>query len=430
MINKSYKILMVDDDLENIKLLGNILRDENYMLGFASDGNKALKLLKEANDYDLVLLDVNMPNLNGYEVCRMMKEHPILKDIPVIFLSSYSEVDFIVEGFESGANDYVTKPIKKKELLARINTQLKLKEVENSLIDSIIEKEKLLVSEQQLLDKTLKGSIKILIDILSMIGPVALFPTKKTSQNAKKLASDLNITKVWELEIALLLSKLGCITIPSEVLQNKLEGKNISAEQNKIFLQHPQLGKKLLSNIPRFEYIAESIAYQFKHYDGSGYPDDDIQGERIPLFGRILVILNDIEELNHSGNTREENLRQLQSRENWYDPQLLRLVNIEMFEEISIEFKKESESKKEASNKKESANVLTLKRQPPKNYSSVINVSSIQNGYLLAENIVNKNGMIIVRRDKEITDVIKHSLIHLSQIGSISEFVKVYKKPI
>lgn len=329
-IMNNYKILMVDDKQENIQLLGSILREENFKLGFATDGIQALKLMNEAKDYDLVLLDVNMPNMNGYEVCRKMKESPILKDIPVVFLSAYSEVDFIVEGFESGANDYVTKPIKKKELLARISTQLKLKETENSLRDSISEKEKLLLSEQQLLDKTLKGSIKMLIDILSMVSPLELFPSKKTSQNARKLANDINIKNVWELEIALLLSKLGCITIPFEVLDNKLNGRKLTQAQLQVFMEHPQLGKKLLSNIPRFEYIGESIAYQFKHFDGSGYPSDKVNGKDIPLFGRILMILNDIDELNQNGNSKEDNCITLKKRVNVYDPDLLKYITKDM----------------------------------------------------------------------------------------------------
>lgn len=418
-IMNNYKILMVDDKQENIQLLGSILREENFKLGFATDGIQALKLLSEAKDYDLVLLDVNMPDMNGYEVCRKMKENPILKDIPVIFLSAYSEVDFIVEGFESGANDYVTKPIKKKELLARINTQLKLKESENSLKDLISEKEKLLLSEQQLLDKTLKGSIKMLIDILSMVSPLELFPSKQTSQNAKKIANSINIKNVWELEIALLLSKLGCITIPFEVLDNKLNGRKLTQAQLQVYMEHPQLGKKLLSNIPRFEYIGESIAYQFKRFDGSGYPADKVSGRDIPLFGRILIILNDIDELNLNGNSKEDNFAFIKTRTNYYDPEILKYVTKDMFIEDEVKLN---------NNKiKESHKSYYVLNQNQRNEVLTTGVSSLINGMVIAENVVNKNGLVIVYSNKEITEVIRQSLIHLAQLGTISDLIHVYR---
>lgn len=446
---------MVDDNVENIQLLGNYLKSENYLLGFATSGEQALNLLKEANDFALVLLDVNMPEMNGYEVCRQMRENPNLKDIPVIFLSAYSDVDFIVEGFESGANDYVTKPLKKRELLARISTQLKLKNAENSLKDSIVEKEKLLISEQQLLDKTLKGSIKMLIDILAMISPVDLIPSKKMSHNARYFANKLNIKNVWELEITLLLSRLGCITIPVDIVSAKFRGKALTSTENYLFWEHPQFGKKLLSHIPRFENIGESIAYQYKHFDGSGYPTDEIKGKDIPLFSRILHILNDIEELTNKGNSKHENLRILNARTNWYDPDILKYVDLDMFEEIELDTSsKTSNTKNQAgivsyikptANKQTKQGQKSSTRSTAKSNSNANNesyadaqsnrfihmkmlsmdISTIRTGMYLAENIENRNGLVILHKHKEITEVIRQSLNNLSTLGTIDNIIKV-----
>lgn len=405
---KNYKILMVDDNPENIQLLGSILKESYSRLGFATDGIQALKLLMEAMDYDLVLLDVNIPRLNGYEVCRKMKETPELKEIPVIFLSAYNDVDFIVEGFDAGGTDYVTKPIKKKELLARIDTQLKLR-------DTIREKDNLLTSEQMLLDNTLRGIIKMLINIVSMVSPIELFPSKKSTQNARKLVQLKKIQNTWELEITLLLSKIGCISIPLEVLDNKINGKDLTDVQHQVFMKHPQLGKKLLSNIPGFEIIAESIAYQFKNFDGSGYPDDTVRGKKIPLFGRILRILNDIDDLNLNGKTQDKNFTTFQTKKNNYDPDLFKLITKEMFVDIEIESEENSDNKlyyKSSKNKRTE-------------YFS-IGVDKLENGMILADNVVNKNGFIIIHNKKEITEVIRQSLIHLAKLGSISDNVKVY----
>ncbi|MBN2521088.1 MAG: response regulator [Bacteroidales bacterium] len=126
--NKKFKILVVDDIPKNIQVLGNILKKADYLAGFAINGKQAMDILQNANDYDLVLLDINMPVMNGFDVCRAMREDTRLKEIPVIFLTAYTDTENIVKGFNAGAQDYVTKPFNSKELLARVDTHLRLKQ--------------------------------------------------------------------------------------------------------------------------------------------------------------------------------------------------------------------------------------------------------------------------------------------------------------
>jgi two-component system sensor histidine kinase/response regulator len=123
---KGAKVLIVDDNLKNIQVLGNILKEANYTIGFATDGRQALGFLKKTK-FELVLLDVNMPVMNGYETCKEIRKDQELKEIPVIFITANRDVENVVEGFEAGAQDYVTKPFNAKELLSRVNTQLQLK---------------------------------------------------------------------------------------------------------------------------------------------------------------------------------------------------------------------------------------------------------------------------------------------------------------
>lgn len=127
MEQKQFKILAVDDNLQNIKVIGSILRKANYQVGFAFNGKQALELLRESPDYDLVLLDVNMPVMNGYEACEQIRKDPWLTGIPVIFLTALSEIDNVVRGFDAGGQDYVGKPFNSRELLARVQTHVELK---------------------------------------------------------------------------------------------------------------------------------------------------------------------------------------------------------------------------------------------------------------------------------------------------------------
>lgn len=122
-----YKILIVDDIPKNIELAANILQTKNYNITFAKSGPSALQKV-ESIDFDLILLDVMMPEMDGFEVCRRLKTNEKTKDIPVIFLTAKSETENVVKGFELGAVDYVTKPFKTEELLARVRNHIEIQE--------------------------------------------------------------------------------------------------------------------------------------------------------------------------------------------------------------------------------------------------------------------------------------------------------------
>ena len=123
--NGNDHVLIVDDTLKNIQLLGTILREHNYQISVAQTGKQALELVaKEVPD--LILLDVMMPEMDGFETCEYLKKNPATRDIPVIFLTAKTETEDLVKGFESGAVDYVAKPFNETELLTRIKSQLKL----------------------------------------------------------------------------------------------------------------------------------------------------------------------------------------------------------------------------------------------------------------------------------------------------------------
>ena len=130
---KQFKILVVDDNPKNIQVIGSILRDIGYSVGFALDGQRALTLLRKTNDYDLVLLDVNMPVMNGFETCRAMRGNGNMKDIPVLFLTALNEINDVVAGFDAGGQDYIAKPFNSDELLSRVKTHIELKRAKDQL---------------------------------------------------------------------------------------------------------------------------------------------------------------------------------------------------------------------------------------------------------------------------------------------------------
>ncbi len=125
-------ILIVDDVSKNIQLLGNILRNMNYQISFATNGEQALLMINDVNP-DLILLDIMMPGMDGYEVCKRLKNNPRSAEIPVIFLTAKTETEDVVKGFQMGAVDFVSKPFNSSELLARVNTHVELRNAKKEL---------------------------------------------------------------------------------------------------------------------------------------------------------------------------------------------------------------------------------------------------------------------------------------------------------
>ncbi len=139
---KNINILIVDDDTTNLKVLGNSINKEGYNVEFALNGIEALKWLEQKN-FDLILLDVNMPKMNGYEVCKKIKDEKKWENIPVIFLTAKNDIKSTIKAFNVGAVDYIIKPFNKTELLARIATQIKLKLLHDEINDYNQELEKI-----------------------------------------------------------------------------------------------------------------------------------------------------------------------------------------------------------------------------------------------------------------------------------------------
>jgi len=154
-INSDVTILVVDDNKENLSVVGNIFKDIGYKLAFALSGKDALEIL-ETTPITLILLDIMMPGMDGFEVCYTLKENPKTKDIPIIFLTAKTETDDIVTGFLIGGVDYLTKPFRKEELICRVNNHIELIKAKRTIqrqADELRKSNKFLMSSLQGLGK-------------------------------------------------------------------------------------------------------------------------------------------------------------------------------------------------------------------------------------------------------------------------------------
>ena len=158
--NKAYKILIVDDVPHNIQVLANILKEAGYQLGFAKNGKTALTHMESAK-FDLILLDIMMPGIDGYEVCAQLKKDRRTKNIPVIFITALHGTENKTKGFELGAVDYITKPFDAHEVLARVKTHLTIKDYSTKLEQIVEERTNQLIHADRLATMgTLSAAIK------------------------------------------------------------------------------------------------------------------------------------------------------------------------------------------------------------------------------------------------------------------------------
>ncbi len=157
-------ILIVDDIPKNLQILGTLLRKTDCELAFATDGQQALDTVKRVIP-DLILLDIMMPGMDGFEVCRRLKSNDKTKDVPVIFLTAYKNPDDITKSFELGAVDYITKPVHASKLLASVNTHISLKKTKNELREQLNSKNKIL----SIISHDLHGSLGIILSFIQVL---------------------------------------------------------------------------------------------------------------------------------------------------------------------------------------------------------------------------------------------------------------------
>ncbi|MCP4153907.1 MAG: response regulator [bacterium] len=295
LVDKAFKLIIVDDIPKNIQVAANILQPEGYRIAFAQNGKAALNQIR-ATDFDLVLLDIMMPELDGFTVCEELKKDPETRNIPIIFLTAKTETEDIVKGFKKGAVDYVTKPFNSAELLARVRTQLELKRYRDNL-------EELVKERTRELNKTQDITIRCLASLAETRDNETGGHIRRTQRYVKILAENLKeypgySNTLNEETIQLLyksapLHDIGKVGVPDHIL---LKVGRLTADEFEVMKRHTQLGMETLLDAEKelgensFLRLAREIAYtHHEKWDGTGYPQG-LKEEDIPVTGRIMAL--------------------------------------------------------------------------------------------------------------------------------------------
>ncbi len=284
-------ILVVDDNSINIDLLLDILKGD-YRFGVAKNGAKAFEYL-EKNKPDLILLDVMMPEMDGFEVCKILKSDQRFNDIEIIFITALSDSKYIAQGFDMGAVDYITKPFKAAEVKARVSTHMSIKKMKESLNKQNV------ILEEQVKDKTAQLQEMFNATVCGMAlmaetrDPYTAGHQHRVSQFACDIAIQMGLPddQVESIRISGLLHDIGKIRIPVSLLNRP--GKLLKAEWELIKM-HPLVGYKILKNIPFPWPIADIVYQHHERIDGSGYPRG-LTGKDILLEAKIMAVADVIE---------------------------------------------------------------------------------------------------------------------------------------
>jgi putative two-component system response regulator len=289
--NNDY-ILAVDDTPASLRLLTDILSSEGYQVRSAINGELALRAAT-AQPPQLVLLDVSMPGMDGFEVCRRMKQEPQLHDVPVIFVSALSETPEKLKGFDIGGVDYVTKPFQREELLARVRTHLELYRLNHHLEEMVEERTLSLSESEQRLKKNLLESVSAVAAMVELRDPYTAGHQKRVAQIADAIAHELDLSEemIEGINIAGVVHDVGKISVPTEILSKP--GK-LNDPEFSLIKQHPDMGYEILKEIDFPWPIAQTIRQHHERLDGSGYPSG-LSGDVILMEARILSVADVIE---------------------------------------------------------------------------------------------------------------------------------------
>ncbi len=296
------RILIVDDVEANRFVLRDIISEMGYQPVLTEKGTQALKMVQHMKIH-LIILDIAMPEMDGYEVCQKLKADPVTRDIPVIFISAFDEPSDIVKGFSIGGEDYVTKPFIPEVVKARVGMHLKIYEANRSMTEMNRQLQKSISEQLKQMEAERRSVLYALLRVARENACYDDNYMERLSYNCRILAEALQMSAMYgylisdsyvdTIELAAPLCDLGNMAIPTDILQK--QGK-LTPEENTTMRTHTVIGARILRDIGNagidnsLIHMAVEIANSHhENWDGTGYPDGK-KAEEIPLSAQIVAV--------------------------------------------------------------------------------------------------------------------------------------------
>lgn len=367
------RILCVDDDE---KILSGIRRQQsdNFDIETAVGPHAALKMIAEEEPYAVVLSDMRMPDMNGVELLAQVREAS--PDTVRMILTGYAELDTTIGAVNQGhIFRFLSKPCDEDVLADAFRAGLR----QYSLVQA----------EKELVEGTLRGCVKVLSDVLSLINPLAFGQSIRVRAIVDALLKRVSVEHQWQLEIAAMLSALGCVTLPVDLLEKKLNGDELSDEEAQTFSEHPAIAGELIRGIPRLDVVAEIIASQRTEASAESPIDPNMSIE-----SRILNLAVNFDLLELNAESSLHALAELKKSPELYGTDLLDPFTDFIKTERNLEF-------------------------------AELMLFEIHEGMVLAQDIKTSNGLLLMSKGQEITKSASRLLENYRANKAIEEPIKV-----
>ena len=374
------KILIVDDEASVVAGITRQFRKE-FNLVPANGGEESLDLIESEGPFAVVVSDYRMPGMDGIQFLAQVRERS--PDSVRVMLTGQADFDTSINAVNEGRIfRFLTKPCPPDVL--------------SKTLHAAIDQYQLITAERDLLQRTLRGSIKLLTDILALTSPAAFGRAMRARERAGRIASSLGVPDPWTVELAAMLSHIGCIMMPPETVEKMYQGKPLNPAETQMVECYPQVGHDLLANIPRLGNVAKIVVYQQKRYNGFGPPNDAVSGQEIPLGARILKLLLDFDVLESGKMQRIEALATLRNRPGWYDPRVFAALEL-------------------------------LLGAPVEENTSSVSLEELKPGMATVDDVRSESGVLVLARGQDITEPLLERLRHFAESESdpIQEPIRV-----
>jgi response regulator RpfG family c-di-GMP phosphodiesterase len=337
-------------------------------------------VLQAEGPFAVVIADFRMPEMDGIQFLSRVKE--VSPDTVRIMLTGQADLNTAIDAVNSGhIFRFLTKPCPADTLTDTIQTGIR--------------QYRLINAEQDLLEKTLNRSVRLLTEVLSLADPVAFNRTLNIRRIASHIARQLKLSDAWQIELAAMLSQMGCVVLPAGLLEKVNSGEALSFSEQSMYSSHPFIGYRLLQNIPRLEAIALMIKNQQKRYDEYGSTQAAISEAKTNLGAQILKVAIDYDRLLLGGATHTQAVKTLMERNGEYNPKV-------------VEALEKGELPDEA---------LTV---------MLTDADGLLRGMVLDEDLCAKDGEVLFKKHQEVTQTMIERVRLVQHGKGIIEPIRVY----
>ena len=371
-------ILLVDDEQNLLDSLKRQLRS-HFAVITALGPEEGLAAIADKGPFSVIVSDLRMPGMDGIEfLAKASVQSP---DSVRIMLTGNADLNNAIKAVNEGnIYRFLTKPCDPGLLI--------------SLLEQGVKQYRLVTAERELLEKTLKGSLQMLIDLLSMTNPEAFGRSSRIKDYAVAVGRQLGLPDLWKIETAAMLSQIGCVTLPDALLNKLSQGEELSEQEAQQFAAHPKIARDLISHIPRMQDVDEIIYYQAKCFNGVGFPNDAVKWEAIPLGARILKIVSDFDFIESKGIPKNKAVEVLQQKAIRYDPKIMIAMEKALGVYVNYVIKE-------------------------------VMLHQLDKGMVLAQDVKALNGRMLVSRGQTVSPALVERLINFAANLKINEPIKV-----